>query len=157
MRLISMAAGLAAAVSAGPAFGAPVIFGSHYEDFAQDSCTASCQVYFGAIPSGKLLIITNVACSMISPGPIIGMNIAALSGPASGVMRLAALQAGPSTLVDQAYYTSINQPTNFSLGGGRYPRVAFGVLTSGYSSLTCQISGVLFPNPGPGPTPAELN
>jgi hypothetical protein len=158
MRLTSMAMGLAAAVSAGPALGAPVVFGSHYEDFAQESCTGSCHAFFDAIPAGKVLIVTNVACSMISGAPIIGMDISVMSSTnANSVMRSAALAPGLPVLQSDLYYSSLNQQANFAIGGGRYPRVQFGTFSSAFSSLTCQISGVLFPNPGPGPTPGELN
>jgi hypothetical protein len=158
MRLTSMAMSLAAAVSAGPALGAPVVFGSHYEDFAQESCTGSCHAFFDAIPAGKVLIVTNVACAMISGAPIAAMDISVMSSMnVNSLMRSAALVPGPHVLYSGLYYSSLNQQTNFAIGGGRFPRIQFGAFSSAFSSLSCQISGVLFPNPGPGPTPGELN
>lgn len=159
-RLLQFAIGCAAmAVVGTPAVAEQASYGAHYEERNQATCNGSCWVYFSPIPANKVFIARRILCRMSSASPIIGHGFAVLQGVETGYMRSSPLSyptqgvnIGGSTL----YYSSANE-TRFAVGASRYMRVDFTTVNTAFSVIDCHVSGTLYPYPGAGPTPEELN
>lgn len=146
--LVTFTAGKA--LAAGPYDQAPVIIGKYWEQFRQRNCDGgdSCTVKFSEPPTGKLLTIKQIACTLRSDRAHTAEVRLGVQSQMLGVLRvkplpftLVATEAGPS------YYYSLLVDTQYPVKGV-VTRIDLSIpnpheITQ--SRLECQISGNLSP------------
>ena len=143
---------------AGQANATQTIFGTYYDDDGQRSgdCTAgatTCTIVFSQTPSNALVLVTNVACNVISGGSTVvsGIMMVQQTSTGSPLPRNLPLPLVAPTIYNNGVMsgvnsTSFNSPVNFLVGQGRYPAVQFTASSTAglvWNPVTCHLTGSL--------------
>jgi hypothetical protein len=132
----------------------PFTFGKYYEQNGRAGCTNinACAITFSKIPSGKVLFLERVACSVqMQPSPLDSASLAVFRSPSESFLRQQPL--APSLTSEDSFngvpvfFYAIEKTTRYPFGNGSPTVRVFQTLGSADSQLNmaCQISGTLLP------------
>ena len=118
---------------------APIIVGTYYEDNVTASCSAApCTAFFSAVPAGKAVLVTNIACWILVNNST--LLSAELTVGAGHTVRRETLQVGPVMPQGANNSYTAGGEVKFLFGQGKAPRVSAYYAGTG-STLVCRIVG----------------
>ena len=119
---------------------APIRSGTYYEDNVTASCSAGpCNAFFSALPAGKALLVTNIACSITVTNS--SLYMAELTVGAGHTIRREILQVGPVRPQGTNNAYTAGGEVKFMFTTGERPRVTAYLITDTSSHLICRIVG----------------